>query len=219
MPRPHRLWIPDGIYHITLRGNNREPLFLDSADYQQYLIELRNDRPRLLAFALMPNHVHLLMRGLPYNSISQVMHRLATRYTHYFNARHGRVGHLYQGRFYSNLVDRDSYLLEVSRYIHLNPVRARLVRCPQDYVWSSYQRYVGLAHDLLGIVDARPVLSLFGVAPGEQAAAYRAFVERLAEEDWEGWVQGLYQRRLIPSPAWLKKCQALFPKKVPGTFQ
>jgi REP element-mobilizing transposase RayT len=214
MPRPHRFWVPGGIYHITARGNNRQPIFLDGSDYQQYLLELRRCRDelsyRLLAFALMPNHVHLVMAAFPETSLSEVMHRVATSYTRYFNGRYGRVGHLYQGRFYSSFVNRDAYLLEVTRYVHLNPVRARFSQQPGDYPWSSYRTYVGLQQDPLGLVERRQVLGMFGGTLSEQLRAYRDFVEGVAETPTEEWLRGLHRKKLIPPPHWLKK--------VPGTF-
>ena len=112
MPRRPRVWVPDGIYHITVRGNNRQTIFCDDADRRRYLLELRQCREelphRLLAFALMSNHVHLVLQASSQTSLSDVMHRLSTAYTRFFNYRHQHVGQLYQGRFYSNFVNRDA---------------------------------------------------------------------------------------------------------------
>ena len=181
MPRRPRFWIPDGIYHITVRGNNRQTIFCDEADFQRYLLELHRCRKgwphRVLAFALMPNHVHLLLEASPTIALSEVMRELSLGYTRYFNKRHRRVGQLYQGRFYSNLVDRDAYLLEVTRYIHLNPVRAHLVQRPAQYPWSSFPFYAGLQEDTSGLVACARVLECFGASPKEQVVRYRQFVE------------------------------------------
>ena len=185
MPRPPRHWIPGGIYHVTVRGNNREPMFWDDQDYQRYLLELRAcraDHPYgLLAYALMPNHVHLIVQSRPDHSLSRTMQRLGSLYARYVNARHGRVGHVSQGRFYSNHVDRDAYLLEASRYVHLNPVKARLALRPADYSWSSYRVYVTSQADPLGLVDPNPILEQFGSTPQEQRTRYREFVEEPAD--------------------------------------
>ena len=101
MPRPHRDWAPEGIYHLTVRGNNRQAIFLDDLDYQQYLLALCQCREQLpfhlLAYALMPNHVHLVFQVEENVSLSDVMQRVGKGYTQYFNGRHGRIGHLYQG--------------------------------------------------------------------------------------------------------------------------
>lgn len=203
-------------------GNNRQAIFLDGTDYQQYLLELRHGRDehpyRLLAFALMPNHVHLVMEALPDTSLSDVMHQVGKSYTHYFNGQHARVGHLYQSRFYSNLVDRESYLLEVTRYVHLNPFRAGLVRRPVDYQWSSYRTYLGLEHNPLDLVSCGQILDLFGATTAECVERYRLFVEQLAteEEKTRAWLRKLYRERLIPPQRWLFPRPA--PQKVPGTF-
>ena len=216
MPRPYRQWVPEGIYHLTMRGNNRQAIFLGPHDYQQYVLELRRCRDvqpyRLLAFALMPNHVHLVMEVVGDSSLSDVMHRVATGYTRYFNSRHGRVGHLYQGRFYSNFVAQESYLLEVTRYVHLNPTRAHLAPTPADYPWSSYRYYVGLEPDSLRLVEPDRLLSLFGPTREAMTQRYREFVEaRLQQErTLRLWVRELHRRRLIPPVRWLRK--------VPGSF-
>jgi len=209
MPRPLRHWLPGGIYHLTARGNNRQQIFFDTADYRQYLLELHQCREkhpyRLLAFALMPNHVHLVVEAVPEGSLSEAMQWLGASYTRYFNGRHLRVGHLYQGRFYSNLVDRDTYLLEVTRYVHLNAFRAHLVQRPLDYPWSSYRIYAGLERDPWGMVDRERVLSFFGASPFEREKEYRLFVDRLAEQEaaLERWVRTLRRNRLIPPTRWL----------------
>jgi len=199
-----------------MRGNNRQAIFLNEVDAQRYLVELRQCRDalpyRLLAFALMPNHVHLVMEVVDEGSLSDVMHRLATGYTRYFNARYGRVGQLYQGRFYSNHVDRESYLLEVTRYVHLNPFRAHLVEEPADYRWSSYRFYLGIEPDPLELVEPDRILSLFGDMPEAMRRGYRRFVEDGMRQTrtLHQWLLELHTRRLIPPARWLRQ--------VPGTL-
>ncbi len=205
MPRPHRNWIPSGVYHVTLRGNNRQAIFLEDADYQQYLITLRECQQtlpyRLHAFVLMPNHVHLVMENAAGASLSAVMHQVSTCYTRYFNAKRGRVGHLYQGRFYSNVVTQDSYLLEVTRYVHLNPWRAGLVQHPRGYLWSSYKMYLGLERSSLvrNLVDSSRVLQMLDGVPDNRAKRYADFVERLAPSSHDTWVRALRRLKLVPS--------------------
>lgn len=218
MPRRARHWVPEGIYHLTIRGNNREPIFLAPADYEQYfrgLVECRTRRPfRLVAYCLMSNHVHLVLQAVPPTSLSDIMHDLSLSYTRYFNARYGRVGQLYQGRFYSSFIDRDAYLLEVTRYVHLNPVRAQLVRHPAEYSWSSYPSYVGRQRPTVPPVDSRLVLGLLSGSAEEQPELYREFVEALATAQREAQVHKLERLRLVPSRRWF----APLPAKVPGTF-
>jgi len=203
-------------------------MFADDQDYQQYLLELRRCRDeqpyRLLAYALMPNHAHLVVQAGPAPTVSRVMQRLESVYAKYFNARHGRVGHLTQGRFYSNHVDRDAYLLEVSRYVHLNPVRAHLARQAFDYPWSSYRVYVSHPSDPLELIDPGPVLEQFGSTRDVQRTRYRAFVDELAAEEARlaQWLSALKRRKLIPPDQWLSpppRCQTPFEAgKVSDTF-
>jgi REP element-mobilizing transposase RayT len=192
-----------------MRGNNRQPIFLDPADYQQYLTELsraRQEEPHhVLAYALMPNHVHLVIEAVPDGSPSAAMQQVSVNYTRYFNVRYGRVGQLYQGRFYSNLVDRERYLLEVTRYVHLNPVRARLVIRPIEYPWSSYAIYLGVMRNHLEIVEPERILALFGSTHKEQTESYSQFVEEMVdkEAECEMWVRRLQRNKVIPPRRWL----------------
>lgn len=176
MPRPLRPLDPEGIYHVVVRGNNREPVFSDDGDRQEYLRMVRHYKDEYAfvchAYAFMTNHIHLLLQPGERVTISKLMQGLNTTYTKYFNRRHGRVGHLYQGRFYSSLVDRDGYFLEVLRYIHLNPVRAGMVRHPHAYPWTSYHAYLQPSHNPLGLVDVELVLDRL-----RQSMSFERFIE------------------------------------------
>jgi len=147
MPRALRVHVPDGIYHVVIRGDNREPVFVDDFDRQEYLNLLHSYKTKmgfpLYAYALMTNHIHLLLSSGERATVSSIMHVLSLTYTKYFNRRYDRVGHLYQGRFHSTVIDSERYLLEALRYIHLNPVEAGMVRHPREYPWTSYHSYVG----------------------------------------------------------------------------
>lgn len=208
MSRPPRIWLDDGVYHLTARGNNRQAIFLDSSDYQQYLLMLHQSTERfpyrLIAYALMTNHIHLVVQSTPQGSVSEAMRFLGGCYSRYFNERHHRVGHLYQGRFYSNLVETDSYLLEVTRYVHLNAYRAGLVLHPLDYTWSSYPIYVGRTPDLLRLIDPSRILAFFGPSRQEQSFRYQQFVDELAREEWKmtEWIRELRRHKLIPPARW-----------------
>jgi REP element-mobilizing transposase RayT len=140
MPRPPRLEFPSALYHVTARGNERRALFRDDRDRNAYLSRIAYYREkfrfRLLAYCLMTNHVHLAIRtGLA--PLSRIMAGLHSSYAERFNRRHERVGHLFQGRYKAFLVQEDRYLHALLRYIHRNPVQARLVRRAGDYAWSS----------------------------------------------------------------------------------
>ena len=146
MVRPLRIDFPGAVYHVTSRGNARMKIFEDDADRLEFLSVLEQVRVRfgwlLHAYCLMGDHYHLMVET-PDTNLSAGMRHLNGVYTQRFNRRHRRVGHVFQGRFKGILVDRDSYLLELSRYVALNPVRARIVSRPQDYRWSSYRAIAG----------------------------------------------------------------------------
>ncbi len=145
MSRPLRIEVEGAFYHITARGNEKRPIFLVERDFTRFLgrLERMYEHYGVLihSYVLMANHYHLLLET-PRGNLSAALHDLNTAYTNYFNRRHDRVGHLFQGRYRGILVDKDNYLLELSRYIHLNPVRARMVRRPEAYRWSSYGSYL-----------------------------------------------------------------------------
>ena len=146
MSRQLRLEFPDAIYHVTARGNARAAIFLDDEDRDAFLAVLAECVARFgwlcHAYCLMDNHYHLLIET-PDANLSVGMRQLNGVYTQRFNRRHGRVGHVFQGRFKAILVERDSYLLELCRYVVLNPVRAKIVRDAAQYGWSSYLATMG----------------------------------------------------------------------------
>src|SRR5712692_6666635 len=144
MARPPRLEFSGGVCHVVVRGNERAAVFRDDEDREKYLGRLAHYREkfgfRLLAFCLMGNHVHLAIRTAEF-PLSRVMAGLQSSYTQWFNRRHKRAGHLFQGRYKAFLVQEDRYLLGLVRYIHENPVKARLVEKARDYPWSSDRHY------------------------------------------------------------------------------
>lgn len=147
MARPLRIEFAGALYHVTSRGNAREPIFLDDGDRHAFLERLAEvvDRHRWLchAYCLMTNHYHLLVET-PAADLSRGMHLLNGVYSQRFNVRHERVGHVLQGRFTAILVERESHHFELARYVVLNPVRAGIVRAPEEYRWSSLRATVGL---------------------------------------------------------------------------
>jgi putative transposase len=146
MAKPLRIEYPGAIYHLTARGNARQPIFLDDWDRSVFLALLGDIVERYNwhchAYCLMGNHYHLLIET-PDANLSIGMRQLGGIYTQKFNRLHSRVGHLFQGRYVSILIDRESYLLELCRYIVLNPVRAKMVTHPGDYPWSSFAATAG----------------------------------------------------------------------------
>ena len=148
MARPLRIEYPSAIYHVTSRGNARRKIFLDDEDREVFLATLAWVVERFNwvchAYCLMDNHFHLMIETREPN-LSRGMRQLNGVYTQRFNRRHRKVGHLFQGRFKAILVERDSYLMELCRYVVLNPVRAKMVKSPQDHAWGSYRATMGLA--------------------------------------------------------------------------
>jgi REP element-mobilizing transposase RayT len=146
MTRPLRIQFDGAFYHVTSRGNERRNVFRNNRDREQFLSYLKSAHYRYKAvfhvFCLMNNHYHFLLET-PKGNLSQIMHHINGAYTNYFNIKHRRRGHLFQGRYKAIIVDTDSYAGELSRYIHLNPVRAGLIDVPEKYKWSSYCFYIG----------------------------------------------------------------------------
>jgi putative transposase len=136
MARPYRLQAEDCFYHITSRGNDRKKIFLNDTDFEKFLEYILKAKEKydfyLLAYVLMTNHYHFLIKTTKPN-LSSIMHYINGSYTTYFNVKRGRTGHLFQGRYKSLVIDADSYFQELTRYIHLNPVRAKMVKNPEDY--------------------------------------------------------------------------------------
>lgn len=172
MSRPLRITYSGAVYHLTCRGNERQDIFRDDRDRMRFLELLSQSSEiyyvKVYAYVLMSNHFHLLVET-PLGNLSEFMRRFNISYTGYFNKRHQRVGHLYQGRYKSILVEKDSYLLIVSRYIHLNPVRTAEMKDKKAneksaylkaYRWSSLPAYI-LKDSGDGIADYQAVLSLY----------------------------------------------------------
>ena len=179
MGRPIRIEYKGALYHITSRGNERRKIFLDEKDRTQFLRILADyyDRYGILihAYVLMDNHYHLILET-PKGNLLKVMHGLNGSYTGYFNRRHGRVGHLLQGRYKAILIEKDTYLLPLSRYIHLNPARAGRVKKVDQYEWSSYRGYVGREKEQRWM-ESGCVLSQLSTRPARARRKYKEYVE------------------------------------------
>lgn len=208
MARKPRIHIPGGLYHVILRGNGGQPIFLvDDNRYRFYLLLQEGTCRfgyRVHAFCLMTNHIHLLLQAgeIP---LSQGIQNLSFRYTRWINWREKRTGHLFQGRFKAVLVDGDSYLLELVRYIHLNPVRAELVRDPGEYPWSSHKTYLG--EESLPWLTTDWMLRQFGKSLKKARAGYRAFVfDGLAEAHRPEFHGGREDSRVLGDDTFVDKC-------------
>jgi len=177
MTRPLRIEFEGAVYHITSRGNAKQAIFLDEKDFAGFLRVLCYVVKRyhfiLHTFCLMNNHYHLLIET-PYGNLSRGMRQLNGLHTQRFNQRHKRVGHLLQGRYKAILVDKDNYLLELCRYVVLNPVRAKIVKDPKDWEWSAYQATTG--HKGIPCLTTDWILAQFGKEQKAASRGYQAFV-------------------------------------------
>lgn len=177
MARRARVHLPGALYHILSRGNQRQKIYKDEEDRRRFeallgeVVKLRS--LTLYAYVLMPNHFHLLLE-VNRTPLSKVMQSLLYRYTRYYNQRYRKVGHLFQGRYRAILCDRDSYLMELIRYLHLNPVRAGLIGDPSRYRWSSHRDYLR-GKSQVGIAVGRG-LELWGERRGPALRTYRRFI-------------------------------------------
>jgi putative transposase len=188
MARRPRIHFPGALYHVITRGNRRQGIFIDEKDVKKFLAflaEYKWRHPfRLYAYALMKNHLHLLVEveEIP---LSRIMQSFLFRYTRYFNRRYGEEGHLFQGRYKAIVCDKDAYLLELVRYIHLNPVRAKIVKKPEEYLWTGHLSYLGRGGD--DLIDEGFVLDQFSGDKSLARRRYRQFV-------WEG-IPGGHQEK------------------------
>lgn len=218
MARPLRLEFEDALYHISARGNRRERIFASDVDRERFLETLARSLGRfeveLHAYVLLGNHFHLLVRTRRAN-LSRWMHWVMVSYTTWFNRRHEKVGHLFQGRYKSLLVEEGSYLLELSRYLHLNPVRGRILGAGDPgerrerlraYRWSSYRGYAGLAapHEF---VCEELVLGEFhpGKKQRESKKRYRRFVEEGLVREIEDPTQAAQWQSVLGSEDFLQR--------------
>ena len=144
MPRAGRKKSSTGIYHVVLRGINRQQIFEDDEDYERYLALLKQYQETsgyaLYAYCLMPNHIHLLMKEGK-EDLGQTFKRIGASFVYWYNLKYDRTGHLFQDRYRSEVVEDDAYLLTVTRYIHRNPVKAGLCQEPEEYQYSSFANY------------------------------------------------------------------------------
>jgi len=197
MPRPWRLRFAGAKYHLTQRGNGGQTVFLCADDYQRFLEQLdhclKANEVTLYAYCLMPNHYHLLVET-PLGNVQRFMQRLNTAYAMYFRYKHDRPGHCWQGRYGAKLVKGDDYILRLTRYIHLNPVkvkaykgnsRAEVLRHLNNWDWSSYGGYAGLKEPE-GRINYR-WLELMGRAGRRKA--YRGYIEEMLSEEDKGFLE------------------------------
>jgi REP-associated tyrosine transposase len=187
MPRHARVHAEGLLYHVLARGNDGQKIFLSQSDYQAFIEALRTVRQRypfsLYAYVLMSNHFHLLLEVHRFPT-ARILQSLLTGYVRHFNKIHHRRGHLFEGRYKAIVCDRDSYLLELVRYIHLNPVRAAMVKRPSEWQWSGHGEYLG--KEKRGLIDSGPVMGEL-----RTASRYEAFIRDGAKVNYRAeWHPG-----------------------------
>ena len=179
MARLPRLTLAGYPHHIILRGNNRQAIFMDSADFQRMLALLQanaqDQQVQIHAYVLMSNHLHLLLTPLQNDSLPKMMQAVGRSYVLYFNKRHGRSGTLWEGRYRSALIQTERYFLACMAYIDLNPVRAGMVAQAADYLWSSHGHYIGRQNEAW--LTPHPLYWDMGNTPFAREAAYAAMVQ------------------------------------------
>ena len=179
MARLPRLTLSGYAHHVIQQGNNKQPIFLSSGNYQFFLTLLEEKahqfKVALHAYVLMPNHFHLLATPTTDVGLPQMMQAIGRHYVRYFNDAQGRTGTLWEGRYRSTLIEAERYLLDCMVFMDLNPVRTGLTGQAGDYFWSSYSHYVGLRNDKL--ITPHTLLWTLGNTPFEREAAYAEMVQ------------------------------------------
>ena len=208
MARPLRIEYSGALYHVTSRGDGYEDIYLDDGDREGFLAVLAHVCERfnwvVHAYCLMSNHYHLLVET-PDGNLSRGMRQLNGVYTQNFNRTHGRAGHVFQGRYKAILVEKDSYLLELARYIILNPVRAEMVRSAKDWPWSSYRATAGLA-EIPSWLKTDWLLSGFAKRKLLAVERYREFVKQ-GKNQPSPW-QNLKNQMYLGSDAFIDEMQS-----------
>ena len=198
MPRHARILADSGVYHVMLRGVNRDALFIENGDYARFLHALSLTKElsgcAVLAYCLMPNHAHLVLR-VGDEPLSSVMKRLGVRYVGWFNRKYKRVGHLFQDRFKSKPVETDDYLGTVLRYVWKNPVAAGLVATPEDYPWSSHSLTSGselVDVDVLATLVPEEILNEKDLGPSVQPVTETRQTGRLVNTEARDLLRARY---------------------------
>lgn len=178
MPRKKHEWYIGAKLHVIARGNHRNDIFRDETDYELYLnylneaMEYYKNKYKIIAYVLMTNHVHIMI-GTTDKDVSDFIKRVHSRYAWNFNKKYKYIGHLFQDRYRGELIENDRYMLEVSRYVHLNPVRANMVEKPEEYKWSSYSIFIGEIPEKL--INSEMILNYFNNK--DKHKLYKEFVE------------------------------------------
>ena len=206
MARSLRIEYEGALYHVTARGNERRKIFFTPTDdekFLEYLTEAKKKYGILIhCYVLMTNHYHLIIET-PEANLSKAMHYINGSYTSYINSKRKRSGHLFQGRYKAIQVAMDNYLLELSRYIHLNPVRAGMIQRPEDYIYSSYKAYTSRKRE--GLLTDDLILGMMPSHKGKGKKAYRSFVEAGIGRELENPLEEVYGGIILGGTRFIKE--------------
>ncbi|MGA7828943.1 MAG: transposase [Geobacteraceae bacterium] len=202
MGRPLRITYPGAHYHVTSRGNEQKDIYKSRRDREQFLSYLESSVTRygakIHAYCLMTNHYHLLLET-PGGNLPEILRHINGAYTNYYNTKRKRSGHLFQGRYKAILIEADEYLMELTRYIHLNPVRCGMVTRPGEHPWSSYKDYIG-DRPKPAWLCTDTVLSQFG-----DGNKYRQFVEHMLVMEYENPLRNVIASTLLGSEPFVQE--------------
>ena len=206
MARPLRIQYNGAFYHVTARGNEKKRIYFSNADYDKfkYYVDKARDKYAFLlhCYVLMINHYHLVIET-PSANLNSIMHYINSSYTNYVNRKMNRSGHLLQGRYKAILIDQDSYLLELSRYIHLNPVRAGMVKRQEDYPHSSYGSSIGKRKE--NRVDRDFILRMISGSGKNSAQNYKCFVEKAVGKKLDNPLKMIFGGAIAGGEVFVKK--------------
>jgi len=198
MARKTRIEFPGALFHVFARGNHKNKIFLTLKDYQKYLDLIKQYKKccgfKLYAYALMPNHVHLLIETTEI-PLSKIMQGLQQSYTQFFNLKYSKVGHLFQGRYKAIICQKDTYLLELVRYIHLNPIRAGVTKNLSDYPWTSNSYYTRNIKTTL--IDTDFVLQLFASNRTAARMSYKQFIKEGMDNKYNQFCEESIDQRIL----------------------
>jgi len=216
MGRPIRIEYSGALYHITSRGNERKDIFLEDEDRIKFLQILKDYHERfgilIHAYVLMENHYHLILET-PKGNLLKVMHGVNGGYTNFFNRKYLRIGHLFQGRYRGIIVEKEDYLVPLSRYIHLNPVRAGVVEKPEHYRWSSYRSYIGKTKEE-DWVEYSWVLAGFGKNENIARRKYQEYVKQeIDQKEVESPIKNLFGQVILGGDGFIDKIRKMLKGK------
>lgn len=216
MPRPLRITTPNILFHILNRGNNRQLIFKDERDYIYFINLLKKYKKELLFnlyhFCLMPNHTHFMIEPTTENSLSKIMMRLTLSYSLYFNKKYKGVGHVWQGRYKSSLIDKENYFIWCGLYNELNPVRAGIVKHPKDWRWSSFNFYGSDQVDpfINDLIDKDPYYIELSPNPERRRQIYLDNIDKIIEENHLKYIRNKLDSGILGKSDFIKEMKVKF---------